>query len=163
MSNTVPCSASHVLSLLFGSIGWLTNSSFSMHLFVLPNLYEIHNILVSGELLQVFDKGSKLEQEEQINAADLDYLLLMVVVTKIRKKKIFCQKFRQIDVWRTITPSKFCIIGFQKIYQCQKTSFQQEGIIYNVHLCTWYSRHMIDDHTIIFQQLHKRILRKVSL
>ena len=69
-----------------------------MRLFVLPNLYVTHNILVSGELLQVFDKGSKLEQEEQINAADLDYLLLMVVVTKIRNKKIFCQKFRQIDV-----------------------------------------------------------------
>ena len=69
-----------------------------MRLFVLPNLYATHNILVLGELLQVFDKGSKLEQEEQINAADLDYLLLMVVVTKIRNKKIFCQKFRQIDV-----------------------------------------------------------------
>ena len=51
----------------------------------------IHNILVSGELLQVFDKGSKLEQEEQINAADLDYLLLMVFVTKIRKKKYFAK------------------------------------------------------------------------
>ena len=51
----------------------------------------IHNILVSGELLQVFDKGSKLEQEEQINAADLDYLLLMVVVTKIRKRKYFAK------------------------------------------------------------------------
>lgn len=52
-----------------------------MRLFVLPNLYVTHNTLVLGELLQVFDKGSKLEQEVQINAADLDYLLLMVVVT----------------------------------------------------------------------------------
>ena len=50
-----------------------------------------HNILVSGELLQVFDKGSKLEQEVQINAVDLDYLLLMVVVTKIRKRKYFAK------------------------------------------------------------------------
>ena len=73
-----------------------------MHLSVLPNLYVIRNILASGELLQVFDKGSILEQEEQINAAGLDYLLLIVFVTEIKKENIlidFAKKFRQIDVF----------------------------------------------------------------
>ena len=126
MSNTVPCSASHALSLLFGSIGWLANLSFSMRLFVLPNLYVTHNILVSGELLQVFDKGSKLEQEEQINAADLDYLLLMVVVTKIRNKKIFCQKFRQIDVWGVRTVWKKWVFYYHDFWQkLEKISWKQ--------------------------------------
>ena len=133
-----------------------------MHLFVLPNLYVIHNILVSGELLQVFDKGSKLEQEEQINAAGLDCLLLMVFATKIGKEKCLAKNSVKLTYAYVNPPLKFRIIGFQKIYQCQKTtSFQQEGIIYNVHLCTWYRvGHMIDDHAIIFQQLHKRILQE---